>query len=275
MPAYTELVSLYRQARAFQRPQGHAVTPVSSYPQPGSSAPLALIFSPHPDDECIVGALPRRLQQLGWRVRNMAVTLGSRPDRQAVRAEELASACTLLGWENEILGWTHITPTQRLNRPADWRQRVDSVVETLVQHRPAVVFCPHARDAHPAHIGTHLLVIDALALVPPTLQTPVLIETEYWGAMETPNLLVECPDDVLADLVAALACHRGEVERNPYHLSLPAWMIDNVRRGAERVGGAGQPAPGYIFGTLYRVTPPPSLARSFWDQTSSTLPWDG
>jgi hypothetical protein len=43
------------------------------------------------------------------------------------------------------------------------------------------------------------------------------------------------------------------VQRNPYHLTLPAWMMDNVRRGGEWVGGQGQAAPDFHFGTLYRL----------------------
>ena len=38
-------------------------------------APRVLIFSPHPDDECIIGGLALRLQrESGWRVVNVAVT---------------------------------------------------------------------------------------------------------------------------------------------------------------------------------------------------------
>jgi len=43
------------------------------------------------------------------------------------------------------------------------------------------------------------------------------------------------------------------VKRNPYHLRMPAWMQDNVRRGAELVGGQGGPSPDFMFATLYRV----------------------
>ena len=63
------------------------------------------------------------------------------------------------------------------------------------------------------------------------------VETEFWGAMDAPNLMVESSAADVADLVAALSLHVGEVARNAYHLRLPAWMIDNVRRGAELVGG--------------------------------------
>jgi len=43
------------------------------------------------------------------------------------------------------------------------------------------------------------------------------------------------------------------VRRNPYHLRMPAWLQDNVRRGAELVGGQGGAAPDFLFATLYRV----------------------
>ncbi len=44
----------------------------------GNDAPIALIMSPHPDDECIMGGLPLRLmREAGFRIINVAVTLGS------------------------------------------------------------------------------------------------------------------------------------------------------------------------------------------------------
>jgi len=78
--------------------------------------------------------------------------------------------------------------------------------------------------------------------------------TEFWGAMDDPNLMVEADAETLADLVAALSLHVGEVARNPYHLSLPAWMMDNVRRGGEVVGGQGGEVPDFTFATLYRLS---------------------
>jgi N-acetylglucosamine malate deacetylase 1 len=71
--------------------------------------------------------------------------------------------------------------------------------------------------------------------------------------MDTPNLMVESSAADVADLVAALSLHVGEVARNAYHLRLPAWIIDNVRRGAELVGGQGGTAPDFPFATLYRL----------------------
>ena len=66
-------------------------------------------------------------------------------------------------------------------------------------------------------------------------------------------MLVEIGANDLADLIAALSFHAGEVKRNAYHARLPAWMLDNVRRGAELVGGRGAKAPDFTFATIYRL----------------------
>jgi hypothetical protein len=96
------------------------------------------------------------------------------------------------------------------------------------------------------------LVLDALKALPARFECHV-VETEFWGQMTDPNLLVESGVEDVGDLVAALACHVGEVRRNPYHVRLPAWMMDNVRRGAEGVGGQGEAAPDFTFATIYRL----------------------
>ena len=80
-----------------------------------------------------------------------------------------------------------------------------------------------------------------------------VVETEFWGAMATPNLMVESSVDDLAEMMTALSFHVGEVQRNPYHLLVPPWMQDNVRRGGELVGGQGGAAPDFTFCTLYRL----------------------
>ena len=94
--------------------------------------------------------------------------------------------------------------------------------------------------------------VDALTRQPADFSCHV-VETEFWGAMATPNLMVESSVTDLADMMTALSFHVGEVQRNPYHLLVPAWMQDNVRRGGELVGGQGGAAPDFVFCTLYRL----------------------
>ena len=219
-------------------------------------APKVLIFSPHPDDECVTGALPLRLlRELGMNVVNVAVTLGSRKDRRAERWRELQAACDHIGFgliPTAEGGLEGIDLSRRGREPGTWVASVEVIAGILAQHEPEIVLLPHEADWHPTHIGTHHLVADALSLMPKGFACRV-VETEFWGAMATPNLMVESSVEDVADLVAALSLHRGEVARNPYHLRLPAWLMDNVRRGAELVHGRGEAAPDFAFATLYRL----------------------
>ncbi len=223
---------------------------------PASDAPVALIFSPHPDDECIIGGLALRLlREARMRVINVAVTQGSNRQRQTTRWTELENACDWIGFELEQTapdGLEKINPKTRASNSRHWAGAVKVVAASLAKHRPSVIFFPHELDWNSTHIGTHFLVMDALKSLPAGFET-VLVETEFWGQMPTPNLMVELSEENVADLLAALSFHVGEVQRNPYHLLLPAWLMDNVRRGAELVGGQGGAAPDFMFATLYRA----------------------
>jgi N-acetylglucosamine malate deacetylase 1 len=248
----TTLADLAQQGKQFQL--GGFPMPVQ--PPIAADAPRALIFSPHPDDECIIGGLAVRLQrELGYRVVNVAVTQGSNKARQQGRWDELSQACRYLGFELVPTvpgGLERINATTRAADPAHWSACVDVIARILADHQPAVVFFPHDTDWNSSHIGTHHLLRDALLLQGSTFATHV-VETEFWGAMATPNLMVESSVQDLADMITALSFHVEEVRRNPYHLLVPAWMQDNVRRGGEVVGGQGGAAPDFLFATIYRL----------------------
>jgi len=236
-------------------PLGHSPK-ILRRPRTSGTAPRALIFSPHPDDECIVGGLALRLlRESKWNVINVAVTLGSKTERRVARLRELRNACASLGFGLMVpreQGLEQITLKSRKQERAHWPAAVGVIAGILAEQRPRVIFMPHENDWHPVHIGTHFLVLDALKTLPAGFQCHV-VETEFWGQMTNPNLLVELDVDDVAGLIAALACHVGEVRRNPYHARLPAWLMDNVRRGAELVGGQGGTAPDFAFGTIYRL----------------------
>jgi len=206
-------------------------------PQIASSAPTVLIFSPHPDDECIIGALPLRLlREAKMRVINVAVTQGSKKDRQAERWAELQRACAFMGFEliqTGPNGLERVNPKTRESDPGFWKASVAMVAEILQKNAPRVIFFPHEHDWNSSHIGTHFLVTDALRTLPSFFCYTV--ETEYWGQNDQPNLIVQSSAQDVADLVAGTSFHVGEVRRNPFHLFIPAWMQENVRRGSELV----------------------------------------
>jgi LmbE family N-acetylglucosaminyl deacetylase len=197
----------------------------------------------------------RLLRQAHTRVINVAVTLGSKKERQAERFKELQDACHYLGFELVSTGpngLERINPKTREQDPVYWATCVQVIQRIIEQHQPRIVFFPHDHDWNSTHIGTHFLVMDALKRMPAGFEC-YLVETEFWGAMTDPNLMVEINTDDLGDMMAATTFHVGEVKRNPYHLLLPAWMMDNVRRGSEVAGGQGGAAPDFAFAVLYRL----------------------
>ncbi|MDR7272095.1 LmbE family N-acetylglucosaminyl deacetylase [Pelomonas saccharophila] len=226
----------------------------SARPAPEAAPGHCLVFAPHPDDECIVGALPLRLQQeAGWRISNVAVTLGSNPERRESRWAELVDACGVLGFDCIRVGADGLSDVRAdtaEREPELWAAHVGAIAALLTQHRPALVLAPHALDDNPSHRGVYRLVAEAIATA--RLDT-VLAHTEFWSTQAEPNALVQTNIADTARLIAALERHAGEIERNPYHLRLPAFLADAVRRGGELVLGAGEEAPDFAFATLYRL----------------------
>jgi LmbE family N-acetylglucosaminyl deacetylase len=222
---------------------------------PSADRPKVVVFAPHPDDEMMTGGLPLRLlRERHFAVVVVAVTLGSRVDRRAARWGELEAACASIGFgaaTPDRAGLEGITLAGRERDPAGWAAGVEAVARVLAAERPQIVFLPHAADWNGTHVGVHHLVVEAMRRLPALICQAV--ETEYWFSMAAPNLMIESTPSDVADLIAALSLHVGEVARNPYHLRLPAGMIDSVRRGAELVGGQGGAAPQFGFATLYRL----------------------
>jgi LmbE family N-acetylglucosaminyl deacetylase len=253
---YRAFVEAHARLRADGRSLPLGGLPDVPRPVPRDDAPRVLVFAPHPDDECIVGALPLRLlREAGMRVADVAVTQGSNKDRQAGRWEEASNACRFLGFDLVQTipgGLEKISLRGRDADKANWAAAVGVIAGILRREKPRILFFPHDLDWNATHIGVHWLVTDALRALGPGFEA-LTVETEFWGAMDDPNLMVESSSADVADIVAALSSHVGEVQRNPYHLTLPSWMADNVRRGGELVGGQGAAAPDYAFATLYRL----------------------
>ena len=243
-------------------PAGPSSQPLIQPPRPDGAreGSTILLASPHPDDEALIGALPLRLRlEVGARVVNCAVTLGSDLTQRARRRAELESSCRVLGFDLIVpgdQGFDDVRLECRNTHPREWQDKVEALRKIFDQARPDAVFAPHAEDFNATHIGTHYLALDALSahLARTGRPSALLIETEYWHEHSRPNLMVGVSPKVLALQIMATAEHGGEVSRNPYHLGLPARMMDNVRRGSEVVGGQGAATQPFPFAELYRIT---------------------
>ncbi len=161
------MVQTGRQIAATPAPTRQATTRATTH--------CAVILSPHPDDECLLGALPLRLQNENtWRVVNLAITHGSKPERQLERAQEMHQACRVLGFEGRELaprGLQRVNLATRQQEPSHWQQSVERVHAQLLELKPDLIVCPHPKDAQAAHRGTWQLAMDALGLMPASFKS--------------------------------------------------------------------------------------------------------
>ncbi len=223
----SEFERLLRQGKSLRPPR------VSRPRQTFSpAAPKVLLFSPHPDDECITGALPLRLlREAKWNVIAVGVTLGSKRARRAARRRELQNACAELGFGLVVAGLEHMSVETREGDRARWQAAVTVIAGLLAEHQPRVIFLPHEHDWNRTHIGVHFLVLDALETLPAKFGCYV-VETEFWGQMTEPNLLVESGVDDVAALVARADLPRW---RNPAKsVSSAVAGVDGRQRAAWR-----------------------------------------
>ena len=67
-------------------------------PKPAADAPVALIFSPYPDDACFIGGFaPHLTRETGMRITNVAVTQGSNQSRPAAPVAGIEKCLWLAG----------------------------------------------------------------------------------------------------------------------------------------------------------------------------------
>src|SRR5262249_16237385 len=142
----SEYARLLKEGRDY--PLGKFPTP-SQAPLP-ADAPKALFFAPHPDDESIIGGLALRLLRGGgYRGFNVAVTQGSKKERQAERFKELEGACNYLGFELigiEPHGLERVNVTARAEDAGYWSKSVKIIADILMEHEPRVLLFPHEHD---------------------------------------------------------------------------------------------------------------------------------
>jgi LmbE family N-acetylglucosaminyl deacetylase len=183
------------------------------------TAPVAVHFSPHPDDELLgAPAALFALRDAGWRIVNIACSLG-RPHQELRRRRELEEACRRAAFELRL-------------------EDVDPGV-VLEELRPALVVAPNPHDRHPFHeeVARSTLAAVAAAGAPETVWLWSL-----WGETALPTLAVELTDERLAEIEHALAAHAGELARNDSRRLLNARSTANAVLGAERVFGFGSPS---------------------------------
>jgi LmbE family N-acetylglucosaminyl deacetylase len=176
-----------------------------------------LHLAPHPDDE-LLGA-PSSLYALrdaGWRVVNVACTLG-RPAQRERRLAEVTEACVRAGFELLV----EVAPA-----------------DALTQVAPALVIGPSPHDHHPTHerVGRELLAAVRQVGGPARVWLWAL-----YADLGLPSLVRPTDATRLAEIAHALEAHEGQLARIDLGRLLRARAEAAAMIAGERVFGFGSP----------------------------------
>ena len=188
--------------------------------------PTALLLSPHPDDELLgCPAHLFALRDAGWRIVDVALTLGSDEAHRGRRRAELQEACSRAGFElvvpdTELLGGG-----------------VQEMCALATGYSARVLVAPSPHDDHPVHARAGRLAIAAARAG----AAPLLWLWALWADLGLPTSLCVFDAQRLAQIEHALAGHTGELGRNDYRRLLRARAEAGAILLPERVFGYGSP----------------------------------
>ena len=217
-----------------------------------SVAGTVLHLAPHPDDELIgAPATLFALRDAGWRVVNLACSLGSAGQRER-RLHELRAACATAGFELALVPEPIGDPLGHQDLHVA-QQRVEAAIEaTVARYRPTLVVAPSPHDRHRGHevVGRAVLAVCGAGTSPVGRAGDAPSRVWLWGLwgdLPFATLAVAFDEVRLGEILAALACHRGELERNDYRRVVRGRgeMLSSI--GPERVFGFGSPGASAPF----------------------------
>jgi LmbE family N-acetylglucosaminyl deacetylase len=197
--------------------------------------PAVLSVAPHPDDE-LLGApvLLMALRDAGWRILNLACSLG-RPADRSRRRLELEEACRRARFE--LLIPDRAPPMGRDDDLAAAREPLaELIMQTALASDARVIVGPSPEDAHHAHELVGLSIRDATEGLS---RLVTVVEWGVWSDLRHPNLILWYGKPRLEEILHALAAHEGELRRARFDSMLEARGVVHAVLGPERVFGHG------------------------------------
>lgn len=207
---------------------------------------VLLHVSPHPDDEALgcPGALIR-MQDAGWTIVNLVVSLG-RPGQHDRRRMEAQAAADSAGFVLDIAD-----PPAAISSDDDLviaATRIRQIVRSaLDKYKPALVVTASPHDGHHAHEVVSRATISAITEAG---EPPRLWLWGIWADLPFPTTLVPFDENELERAHKVIDCYAGEVERNDYTRLLKSKSEMNSVLGPERVFGYGEAGIGQPYADL-------------------------
>jgi len=215
------------------------------------------------------------LRDAGWRIVNLACSLG-RPEQRVCREAELREACELAGYELRIPP-RPISISGEVDGDVARAALKELVAREIAALEPAIVLSPALGDRHPGHRLVAEAVRDAILERP---QPPRWWMWELWGSLPRPTVGTLFDQTRLDEVLAVLAAHRGELARNDYRRFVRARAEMNVSLAAELLfgfGAAASPEAPYaeLLTEVVRVGSRWLLGRPRWLDAAAPLPEPG
>jgi LmbE family N-acetylglucosaminyl deacetylase len=182
------------------------------------------------------------LRDAGWRVTNLACSLGRPADRPRRRGE-LAQACRRAGFELEIPAG--LPPIGAHDDLALAQPALSGAIADAAQDLDAqLIVGPSPHDAHPGHEVVGRAIRDAVEARGSPMN---VMFWGIWGELPVPNVLVPFDADRLAEIQHALAAHAGELQRNRFDRLVESRAVVHAVLGPERVFGFGAPGGEHAY----------------------------
>lgn len=207
---------------------------------PHDAGRAVLHLAPHPDDECIgAPASLMALRDAGWRVVNLACSLGGQGESDR-RRHELDEACRRAGFVSEVVDDPLGDPLGAGAVSEAVARLAAAVQQAIAQFRPELVVAPSPHDRHRGHEVVGRAALRALSHDSAPPQRVWL--WGLWADLPFPSLAVGFDETRLAEILHALDAHGGELARNDYRRLVRGRAEMNASVGPERVFGFGSGA---------------------------------
>jgi LmbE family N-acetylglucosaminyl deacetylase len=205
--------------------------------------PTVLHFAPHPDDELLgAPATLMALRDAGYRIVNLACSLGRRGTRERRRAE-LREACRLAGFEL-IIARPPIAMSSTDDAEVAHGELTKLAERWLDSLAPEIVVSPGPHDRHRGHELVGRAVRDAMQRRPRAATRWWM--WGLWGPLELPTLGTVFDRSRMEEILTALGAYRGELRRNDYRRLIRGRSEMNASLGPELLAGFGETAPSRI-----------------------------
>jgi len=201
-----------------------------------------LILAPHADDEVIgMGGTISKYADLGCKVNIAVLTNASLGAPELYHQDEIRLIREEALMAHQILG---VTKTHFFDLPAPALDqypiyKIASLIKSIIEEvNPAVMFVPHAGDAHIDHQVIHDASLVASRPHPDsTIRSLFAYETlseTHWGRSNRsfiPNYFEEISLDNLESKINALKCFASQIKLSPHARSIEAIRSLAIFRG--------------------------------------------